>query len=704
MGLTNLNLTDRVKILCVQERTMVNTVLDPDLSILAKGPSNPVPDNTSASTNRFDYQLVNGRIFIRSKTKDAPLQFFQGNVVSGTHCQWQLFDNIGVPYTGIGDEIKSLLSEEECINEIAVASEILVAVSSDNKIYLYKPTEHKRPTQWVDKVGAPDFIMDELHLPMNRKSWGFSCSVQQKPDVRSTEFIESNEINGYSCDGNGVRHDFGFTATIYVLDGVGQKISYWDTGLPPSFSRGFYVPDGVEGLSISAAGSTLFLSAKDTQGKLHFYSRMVDYEISGPCPGLAVDYGEIPVIEQDEGESVFLGSKTRKLPWGKAAWKEHEIDETILTQLTDKICIRLTGKGDEARELRIAACHPEYGWGYYHKKIDQEAWDFEIAPQAKPQSLQPILPSNAIADSYKLSYDGRLYTHQFPYIKKQVLNSEISITLEEFNPFQSDAEPFFLTLRHRDPAPNGTSTRLKFYAVDAWGLHYHKENDEQLVGHVDGEPKALILTLQLTPKQKKLAQEKNPLGSFIKKYFLSFDEKTKAIPMIADNTMAVLKLTHVDFRFQRTISEKEINASFYMQKAMNLALLKQPMNVQECEQLIEANKKCLSEIEAIYSSRIKTDKIFYNINTAISLGHPTISLLFKAYSPEDPTYEQAVIDTNLLFKVHRHATSYSKKMKSPAPGYYQAKTELVERIKNLETYSKNTILPHEPYTRIMNSK
>jgi len=648
-------------------------------SILPAGPINPVPELHEASTFNFDYQLVDGKIYLRATNPNNPLAFERGDVVAGKSTDWTLLDGIGIPYD---EDMQSLLAPDEKLVALAVASEIIIAVSSTNRVYLFKPTDYTRPLSWEKEVGAPDVIKAPLYLPDNCKDLAFSCSVRTKPTVRTTESMNNKEIVSFFSDANGINFDFGFTPTLYVLDKEGYKITYWDTGLPPSFSRGFLVPEGMKGLSLSAAGSTIFLSAVDSDGQFHFYTRMHDYEINGSCPGLAVSYKDVPAVKPDtDSGSYFLGDGIRQLPL--AGWREHDVQE-IMPHLSDKVCIRLTGEGDESRQLRIQAEHPEQGWGYYAKNIFENHWQFYPEPAAETISVPPQNEST-IPDSLKLSYDGVLYARQIPDPRKKKVASKVTLALEEFHPFLTDSEPFYLVLKHPDPAPEGSGLRLKIHAVDAWGFHYHQNHDDKLFGSVDGEPKALIGTLVLTEEQQALAKDKHsPLGAFVKKYFLKYDGKTKSIPIIADNGMTILMFGHKDCRFTRQLSEQEINNSFYMQKAMDPSLTTSPESVERCNQLLIANQDCLTEIKTIFSTRRKEDAIAAATNFTISMGHPIVSSMFKVYSPDDPTYKQAVEDTKLLFRAHKKATGYSAKGKTHAVGYEKAIGILNQRIANLQ--------------------
>lgn len=673
---------------------MPDPILDDFIPSLPVGAINPVPDHHASSTFNFDYLLVNGKIFIRSRTPADPKALVRGNLVSikndpDAH-EWKVFDGIGVPYN---EAMESLLAADEQIVEIAVASEIVVAVSNLDRVYLYKPTENSRPLYWQNVLGAPEHVCsDKLFLPHERRAWAFSCSVRTKPEVRTTDFMDPREIVTYFSDANGVHFDFGFTPTIYVLDKDGLKIVYWDTGLPPSFSRGFLVPDGTQGVFISAAGSTIFLAAVDSQGKLHFFTRMLDYEINGACPGLKVSYTDTPVDYPPEGPngSFFLGHGIRKMPL--RGWVEHPVDE-ILPYITHKVCIRLTGQGDDARELRIQGQDPELGWGYYYKNITEANWTFYPEPMAEPvdSAEKTVLPFNPVfSQMTRLSYTGK-----FHYLKVFSPSPKITLELKDFHPFLSDAEPFSLIIHH----PDESSQFLKIHALDAWGLNYHHKHDEDLVGTVDGEPKALLGTLLLTPEQIELAKnKKSSIGKFLKQYFLDYHGKTKTIPIIANNGMVIVKFGHARCDFERTLSEEEKIYSFYMRKAMEPQLNRKPGTPEECADLIAKNKGCLHEIKSIFSKRRKKNGWDGVLDIGASALRPLASGTFRFFvRPEDPTYEQAAKDLKLLLKAHRGAQRYSLREESKAEGYKQAVSILYERIEGLEEEMK---LNYEPKIKL----
>lgn len=532
-------------------------------------------------------------------------------------------------------------------------------------------------------------------LPRNYRGMTFCCSVCRKDDVRKTDFMNQKEIVTYASDANKVNFDFGFTPTIYILDEDGQYIVYWDTGLPASFSRGFLVPEGTQGVFLRAAGSTIFLSARDETGKLHFFTRGIfDYEWNAGCPGIDVSFNDdVPIQYPPEGPqgSFFLGHGVRKMPL--EGFIEHPVDD-LEPFLTPYLSIAVTGKGDAERDLKIAGRAPESGeWGYYYKKINEPTWQFCVEPTAEPLDLpkNQLFPFNPrLPKTLRLNYDGKL-----SYVPKRVFSckipsiippsSEVTITFEGLSRWITASEPCYLTLKYGEEMQ-----RLRIYLVDAWGLSYNHRNDDKLIGR-EGEPKPLVGTLILTPEQLELTENpRSALGSYVKKYFLDFHEKTKAIPVLATDQLAIMKFGYIQCTLKRTLSPQEKACSFYRRKAEDPRLSMIPQNKEECANLLQANKDRLSEIKTIHHHRLLHASKNALINGDLSFIRPVVSLLFKeVIQPKDPTYEQAIKDIKLLFRLHRAANMFTLRREEAPEGYYRAKDILHSRIKHLERQVNN---------------
>ena len=666
---------------------------------LPEDPVSPINSHQEFSTTNFKYKLHNKKIYAQTCTPDDPKKIDGGNLVPDKDAdagQWKLFDGEGIPFN---KKREPLLTKGMDVIEIAGSCEILLAVARDannnDRVYIYKPTELTRPTHWEKHVGAPH--EDKLFLPKNRRAWGFGCSVRTKPEVRTTDFMNSIDIVEKFSDAKGVQFDYGFTPTICVLlepDGVEpQKIVIWDTGLPTGFSRGLLLPDGVEGLDIQVAGSTIVLTARNRNGEIEIYTIGFDYEMRGACPGLAVTYNnDLPPIypDSDPNKSYFLGQGIRALPL--QGWIKHPITTIRPNNVTHKVDIRVTGTGDAERELRLQGQDSQSRWGYYSKKIFESDWAFHLDPAAEPKNGEEIKfsPEPLIPERSKKDYIGQpSNAESAPFIAGRLFQgkqrfdfSPITADVKDFHPFMVDSDPLSIVLKY----PGEPSQRLSIYPLDAWSLHYNHENDHDIIGK--DEPKGLVGTLKLTKEQIKLTEDpKSVLGAYIKKRFLPFHLKTKSISLIGNDCQLVMEVGHKEYNFQRTLSELEIASSFYMKKALVPELDKMPNTFDECKKLIDLNKACLEELKAIFTSRRRVAKLSKMVNSNANIARPIASSILKVVDLDDPTYRQAMKDLKILFHIGKEVTDYSLNGKFPPSGYNFAINILSNRIKYYEELS-----------------
>lgn len=207
-------------------------------------------------------------------------------------------------------------------------------------------------------------------------------------------------------------------------------------------------------------------------------------------------YEDTPAVHpsDDPNESYYLGKGVRAMPL--PGWREHPVD-AILPNLSGQVCIRLTGKGNDARELRIQGKSPAEDWGYYFKNIAEDTpWEFRKASVNLPKSSTLTYDHN-LDKTLKKSYTGHMYAHKLFHFHKVKTHLKFTLELKNFHPFLTDAEPCSLVITE----PGGVSQSLPIHVVDAWGMDHH-ENDHRLIGTVDGTPKPLMATLVLPPDQK----------------------------------------------------------------------------------------------------------------------------------------------------------------------------------------------------------
>lgn len=629
-------------------------------------PVYPMRNHQSDLTRQFEYRLGEDHlIYLRSLDRENAKTFAGGDLKADPKAlEWHLFDEVGYPYKKSFFKDKcSLLNEGEYISEIAVASEQLIAVSNTNKVFMYKPTVLERPITWSDELGSP--FSNELYLPAKRRSWSFSCSVRDK-DIRRVDFIDPSERVIYYSDMNGVKFDFGYTATIYVLLEDGQRIVYWDTGLPPSFSRGFLSPlnGTTQGQSISAAGSTIFISALDSTNKLRFFTRMYDYEINGACPGLTYTYQVKPNLDSNS-ETVALGFGERKLPL--EGWREHAVTNIPEGHLSSQVSIHLTGQGNAARELRIQGTDVANRRGYYFKRIDDLNWQFQPDERLDVMTQAPF-PYNPQAQEMGKNYSGQVIKAKTP---------EFQIELHSFHPFLTAEEPCILSVNYK-----GETANLNLHCVDGWTLVSHTKYHEDLIGVQEGEPKYLQATLVLTPEQLNTSQN-SLIHKLIQENFLPYHEQVNSIQLVADNGNVYLSTTDGELKlyFSRSLSSSELDDSFYLKRARAVVQLEAPQNKEEVLKLIHKNKEILNELTEIQDQYRRDELRFLMEDLCVVLARPMASVIFN-FEKDDPTYKKAVEDLKKPLK-NQLRTEWNN-LKKDNPTFQMSKDMLEARILELE--------------------
>lgn len=594
----------------------------------------PIRNHKTDYTKQFEYRLGEDQlIYLRSLSEKNLQTFIGGDLKAHPEAiNWHLFDTLGFPYKhSFIKRRSSLLAEGEFISEIAVASELLVAVSNTNKVFMYKPTVLERPVNWSDQLGSP--FPHKLYLPADRRSWSFSCSVRDKA-IRRVDFMDPSERVLYYTDMNGAKFDFGFTATIYVLLGDGKRIVYWDTGLPPSFSRGFLTPlrGSTQGQSLSAAGSTIFISVLDDSSRLRFFTRMYDYEINGACPGLTYTYETR--YDQDSTEEAFpLGFGERKLPL--EGWREHFISNIPEEHLSSEVSIHLTGQGNSARELRIQGTDFARRGGYYFKLIDDIDWQFQ--PDDRLEfSTQPPFPYKPDAQEVVKNYNGQVIKATIP---------EFRVDLSSFHPFLTAEEPCVLTVRYK-----GETANINLHSLDQWTLVHHTKYHEDLIGVQEGEPKSLQATLILTPEQLSCSTE-TLICRLIQENFLPYHGQVNAIQLVADNEAVFLSSNDggLKLHFSRPLTHSELNASFYIKRARAIVNLEPPQSKEDLLKLIDLNKKTLKDLTKIKRQYQRDEARFLLEDLCAILAGSVASVIFN-FEKNDPTYKKAVEDLKSPFK------------------------------------------------------
>jgi len=557
-------------------------------------------------THQLEYWLSpDHAIYQRSLNTHDPKQIFQGQLIPATDTNWHLFDSIGVPYKG---NYNILLDMGEYITEIAVASEVLIAVSNLNRVYLYKLTQNHRPVSWRHKLGQP--FPRPLYLPADRRSWTFSVSIGDTLK-KSTSFIHSKDRNRYYEDASGSSHEFGFTGTLYVLSNCGQQIFYWDTGLAPSFSRGFLSPlnGETQGQMISSAGSTIFISTLDRNNTLRFFTRMFDYEIFGGCPGFSFSYQSDSHRSCVNSEKMTLGKGVRKLPL--PGWLEHDVSSCFEYDISHHISIEMLGSGNANREMRIFAKNPNGVSGYLYKKIDETQWFFKSCEDINTHYLtQPCVPYNADIQSPLKNYTGIC-------LKSSYDPSEFQFSLLNFHPLLTASEPAIIRIQN-----SYCSTDLKLHSLDGWSIISTQTDHHELIGTVDGHEKVLRATIILPDEFDSLLYKSPGMYHFISNLISPYHNKTNAIVLRADTAKVMLDSEDhkLKFFFYRELNAHDIANSFFVKQANAAHLVKIPSSEAERLQILECNQITLKNMIHTRQSFKKKVAAFFGTSVIVTSG------------------------------------------------------------------------------------
>jgi hypothetical protein len=286
--------------------------------------------------------------------------------IRGEPLEWTIFMETGLPHNPLKKEFHA----PDYIAEISADADELVALSDEGRFYrfcfewiLLRPTN-----EWVDVQGWP--TLEGLY--MDRRAEGNRAWAMGK---------RNDEVKYYE-DPFGNQHHNGTQeiATTYVLLEDGQEISYADTGLPCDFSRNFLGPERgtFKAASLSASGSTIFLISEGGE----MYTRIADFDITG-CDPMFFKYTYIPYKSNLTGND--YGSNLT--PWALPPedWRaQPAVPLGGKAALTRHITILQNGRGNAARELRVAGYDEAGKPGYWSKAIFGPVWEFVRAPLSFP--------------------------------------------------------------------------------------------------------------------------------------------------------------------------------------------------------------------------------------------------------------------------------------------------------------------------------
>ena len=329
----------------------------------------------------FEFCIVDGRIYVKPKDEET----------------WSLFLQTGLPFSK-----KNKFPSPKRIVEITADDDCLFAFDSNGKMYhcYLRKTTVDTPMQWINVFGWPDKVqLVQNDLVKNKRSWGMAVRRQE---ILWYEDIFQNQ------------HHYGTMGleTLYFLSENGQEIHFTDSGLPSDFSHSILLPERGSFIAknISTSGSTIFLINE----KGDMFTRLIDFDTVGSDPMF------FKYTYKNEKQK-YLGSDYRSnfTPWGlpNEDWKKHPaIKLTGKAKITNAITIFQNGKGNFAREMRVAGISPEGKIGYYKKQLNDKSWAFVEAPLILDESL--FLDTNS---NTNLSYGKKT---EFSYSGKLIINGK----------------------------------------------------------------------------------------------------------------------------------------------------------------------------------------------------------------------------------------------------------------------------------------
>ena len=330
-----------------------------------------IKTQTQSFSFEYEFLLFNGRVYYKKRGTDKSA--------------WEPLLGTGLPHSS-----KNKFPAVKRVVEIAADADVLYAFSDEGQLYrcYTKKITSYTPFEWVDYFGWPiKMPLYQNEVVRNKKAWAVGSS---RLDVEYYEDICGNQHN-YGPLG---------VESIPFLCEDGQTIHYSDPACPSDLSHSFRTPDGVQLENFSESASTYFAITKD--GRM--YTRLVDFNTVGSNPML-YDYSYEEVYSSLPGSNKKSNTTLWVLP--NAPWKM-EPPLPNGAKSTTYVTIIQTGKGNSARELRVAAINPQGKTGFYYKNLDDTIWQFKEAPLTLPANSFTTDKAPAAKDNL-LKYSGGLW-------------------------------------------------------------------------------------------------------------------------------------------------------------------------------------------------------------------------------------------------------------------------------------------------------
>ena len=423
---------------------------------------------TATQTFNKDYQftLADGRIFYKSRTgAKGP-------------AEWEPLET-GLPYSKIGK-----FKTPKRVIALAGDVDSILAMDEDGKVYEYyfERTTIRRHITWYHVMGFPT----KGQLALNRTT---GSSRAWTAGTRRSEVLWYEDIFGN-------QHHYGSMGieTYYMMNEAGDTIRFTDSGLPADLSRSMPLPErgAFIARNISASASTLFVI--NDAGEM--YTRLIDFDTMGGDP-MFFRYTYKNEKQPYKGSDYITNFNEWGLPNEEWA-KQPGIPLSGQARITRHITIFQTGRGNDARELRVGGLSPEGKTGFYYKNLKDTEWQFAEMPMkfAEESFLDTTIdPATLRRPKQEIAYSGSI---------KLPEGSEIALSIPDFMMSDGDCTLKF-TL--------GSETAdIKMYPVEIWSYMY------RLDPGLDGTPKLFFVTFSTEDLEKQnLSPEfRNIIGTLFK--------------------------------------------------------------------------------------------------------------------------------------------------------------------------------------------
>lgn len=347
----------------------------------------------------------------------------------------------------------------------ADADELAVLSSDRQMFYRRKFANLFVSTEWMDGWGqSKDLPVRFPHHVTDAKGWRLGritaagVGYKEGPDGRIFEWgpaaVSMETMVWLSADGR----------VVYYLDsGTPPEVVHW---IEPPF-RGQY-----RGEAIDSSASTVMLL--DRFGAV--VTKIADFDLLGSTPTHPYCY-----FEECDDEPFYKPGDIRsgmsdiRLP--AEDWALHEpvlppqawSDETWLTT---RISIQQTGKGNAARELRIAGLQEGVA-GTYYKGIDETAWGFRPAPEGDRAFWD--LDADRLSQTDLVQYGDPIELrrlHQDEPVVDRDLTGAVELSGQDFpmtvSGFNLRTNRWDLTLEHTRADGERVQLPLELHLVQAW--------------------------------------------------------------------------------------------------------------------------------------------------------------------------------------------------------------------------------------------